>query len=660
MWRKWWNSDLMVLVRRLAIVYLVLVVCRVVFYLYNSDLIGPLATGECWKLAGGAFRFDSVSVFYAFTLFVVLSLLPFRFRERRWFQRVLFWYFAIVTSLVAALNLADTIYFHYTQIRFTAADFFFAENDNTGHLIGTFAAENWYLVLAWAAITAGALWLYRHSGRPVTPIRNHWLYFGVNLCLLAGAGLVSLAAMRGGGLSRELRPITLSNAAAYTTSSAKANLILSNPFCILRTMGNRGISYTKYFPQETLDSLYTPYHFPPPLDSVSTAGPLAGYNVVLFVMESFSAEHSALLNPDLYPDGGGYTPFLDSLMRNGYCFTRGYANGHKSIEALPSLFASIPSFKRPFVLMPEALGEGRQLPRILNEERDYETLFFCGSPHGSMGFDAYALSAGIERIYDKDDYDANYPGNDDYDGFWGVWDEPFVRFMGSILDQTPQPFFASIFTISSHHPFVVPAQYADSLPAGRTKIHKGVAYTDMAVRRFFERYGDSEWFHRTLFVFSADHVSSERFAPKTDTPVGTQHIILFFYTPDGSLRGRDERVFQQTDVMPTVLGLLGYDKPYFAFGRDAFREPERLPVAMSYSTHFLGVADSLAMLFDEREPVAVYAASDTLQQRNIVAPADSAQQVLQRYMEAFIQQYYSHLERKQFTVPKQDSVGLSR
>ena len=121
------------------------------------------------------------------------------------------------------------------------------------------------------------------------------------------------------------------------------------------------------------------------------------------------------------------------------------------------------------------------------------------------------------------------------------------------------------------------------------------------------------------------------------------------------MQGRDDRVFQQIDVMPTVLGLLNYEQPYFAFGRDAFREPERVPAAVSYGTGFQLMTDSLTLLFDEERVQAVYAASDTLQTRNIANPADSLQQSALRYLEAFIQQYYSHLERKQFMVPSEVS-----
>ena len=123
-----------------------------------------------------------------------------------------------------------------------------------------------------------------------------------------------------------------------------------------------------------------------------------------------------------------------------------------------------------------------------------------------MGFGAYARSAGIDRLLSREDYEAAH-GTEDFDGYWGIWDEPFLQFTGEELSKMQEPFFATLFTLSSHHPFVVPEQYADKLPAGTTKIHKPVAYEDLAFRNFYRRFKDEEWFRRTIFVFVADHVS---------------------------------------------------------------------------------------------------------------------------------------------------------
>lgn len=628
------HTPLALLVWRIVLLYAVLMLCRTAFYLYNTAVLGPLTWAEAWPLLAGALKFDTASVVYADGVFILLSLLPLPLRERRWYRAVLFWYYVAVNAvLVVATNLADTVYFRYTQKRFTADEIFFADNDNSLQLIGKFMAENWYLVLLWIALTALLAWGYRRRVREESIFSRGWAYYIGNTVIFAAAAGLSVAGMRG-GMTRMTRPITLSNATLYTADSGKANLILSNPFCILRTIGSAGsVKYKKHFAPEELARRFTPVHQP----ADNAAVKLAGRNVVVFIMESMSAEHSAYLCPEVYADREvkGFTPFLDSLMQNGLVFKRMYANGTRSIQAMPSVLGSLPSFRTPFVLMPQSLGESRQLPAML-ADKGYATLFFCGSEHGSMGFGAYARSAGVERLVSREDYEARH-GTGDFDGYWGIWDEPFLQFMGEELAATPEPFFATLFTLSSHHPFVVPEQYAATLPDGYTRIHKGVAYDDQAFRRFFHRFGGEEWFRRTIFVFVADHVSSEKFAEKTRSYPGNMHIVGFIHTPDGALQGEVREVTQQLDIMPTVLGLTGNTEPYFAFGRDVLNEPQRPRWSVSYDGKFRALTDDGAVVLDD---------SGTEVQE---CPATPAADSLTQSFRALIQQYYSHIERKSYT-----------
>ena len=390
------HTPLALLVWRIALLYAALMLCRAAFWVYNAALLGPPVWSELGQLVAGSLKFDTVSVVYADGVFILLSLLPLHLRERRWYRGMLFWYYVIVNAvLIAAANLADTVYFRYTQKRFTADEIFFADNDNSLQLAGKFMAENWYLVLLWAGLVALLAWGYRRRVREESLLRRGWAYYAGGTAVFALAAGLSVAGMRG-GMTRMTRPITLSNAMLYTADSGKANLILSNPFCILRTIGNAGsVKYRKYFTPEELPQRFTPVHRP----ADSAAVDLTGRNVMIFIMESMSAEHSAFLHPELYADlpEKGFTPFLDSLMRNGLTFKRMYANGSRSIQAMPSVLGSIPSFRTPFVLMPQSLGESRQLPAML-ADKGYATAFFCGSERGSMGFGAYARSAGVERL----------------------------------------------------------------------------------------------------------------------------------------------------------------------------------------------------------------------------------------------------------------------
>lgn len=632
------HTPAALLLRRIALVYLVLWLCRAIFYLSNAAQIGPIGWAETGSLLRGSLLFDTASVVYADGIFILLSLVPLPFRERKWYGRILFWYYIVVNSvLVVAANLADAVYFRYTQKRFTADEIFFADNDNSLLLAGKFMAENWPLLVAAAALVALLVWGYGRHTRSESILRPGWSFYTVSTLLFAlGAGLC-VAGMRG-GFTRATRPITLSNATLYTADPDKANLILSNPFCILRTIGSAGkVRYRRDYADGELQRLFTPEHRPEQrpageCNPATLSASLRGRNVMIFILESMSAEHSAHLRPDLYADlpQKGFTPFLDSLMRGGLTFRRMYANGTRSIQAMPSVLGSIPSFKTPFVLMPQSLGRSRQLPAILAAQ-GYSTLFFCGSERGSMGFGAYARSAGIERLVSREDYEAAH-GTDDFDGYWGIWDEEFLQFAGEELAKTTQPFFGTLFTLSSHHPFVVPERYAATLPEGYTRIHKGVAYDDRAFRRFFERFGDEEWFRRTIFVFVADHVSSEKFAPQTREYPGSHHIVGFLYTPDGALQGEIDEVTQQLDLMPTILGLLENEEPYFAFGRDVLRETERPRWAVSYDGRFRALTDRGIATFDETQ-----------------APAPDADS-LEHALRALVQQYYTHIEHKHYVI----------
>lgn len=643
---KFFKTHVALLVWRIILLYVVLMLCRLLFYAYNSTLMGEIPFSEWWSLVCGSFKFDTVSILYTNAIFILLSLIPLHVRERSWWRRMKFWYYVVANSLlIVVTNLADAIYFHYTQKRFTADEIFFADNDNSAMLVLKFAMENWFVVLIGVAFIIMLVAGYWRKTREWSMFEGVWYYVGSTVVLLLAVGL-SIGGIRG-GFTKMTRPITMSNATLYTADNMRATMILSNPFCILRTIGSSGkISYEKYFSPEELEAIYTPVHRPA---ITETPTELEGRNVVVFVMESFSAEHSALLRPDLYEDKEqkGYTPFMDSLMRQSYTFYNMYANGRRSIQALPAVWASIPSYKNPFVLMPQAMAETRALPAIL-KDKGYRTMFFCGSDHGSMGFGAFARTTGIEHLYSRQDYEKVH-GSGDFDGYWGIWDEKFIGYMGEELQKSQEPFFATIFTLTSHHPFVVPEEYGGKLPEGLTPNHKCVSYVDQAIGKFFSRYENEEWFRNTIFVFVADHVSSEQFSDEFRSSPGSYQVVGFIHAPESSLVGEHHQVVSQVDIMPTLLGLLGEDEPYFAFGRDIFGEHENEPISVSYDNNmFQAITAEHLVLFDEKSVVAVYSKDDVRHEHNLLGQVDVSS--IEQRMKAMIQSYYSHIEAKNYIV----------
>lgn len=634
---------------RTVLLFVVLMLCRVVFTLYNSTVFGEIEWSEIPRLVYGGLRFDTISICYAFGVWILLSLLPLHIRERGWYKSALFWYYAVVGAFCVAVNIADAVYFRYTDKRFTAEEILFADNSNSVALMLKFAAENLHLVAIGVALIALLVWGYR---RKVTPeaITTRWSYYAVNTVVLLLTIVACIAGIRG-GLSRMARPTAIPYSLKFATTSSKANIVLSNPFCIIRTIGNSVVTTPQYFDSKTLNQIYTPYHTP------KADREFCPRNVVIFVMESMSAENSNYLCPDLYADDSqkGYTPFLDSLMQSGYTFERMYANGKRSIQALPSVWGSIPSLVEPFVLMPESLGESRPLPALLRE-KGYTTAFFCGSERGSMGFDAYAISAGFEQCISKEDYEKVH-GYNDFDGYWGIWDDKFLGFMGEQIDSLKEPFLASVFTISSHHPFVVPEEWKGHLPEGKTLIQPCAAYLDQSLRKFFNENRDKEWFDSTVFAFVADHVSCEHYAERTNYSPGDFHVIGLLYTPDGSIKGRCTEPVSQIDIMPTLLGILDYDKPYFAYGRDIF-DPQSRAITVVYDNGvYKAFTDSHIHIFSEDRVTEIYSIADSTLTVNLIS--SEYDKDVENYIKAYIQQYYDHAERKSYVVPANFSADNS-
>ncbi len=626
----------------MVLLYIVLMLCRVVFVLYNTQILGVIDVSELPKLIYGGLRFDTISIAYAFGVWLVFSLLPLHIRHKRWYINSLYWYYVVIGAICVAINLADVIYFRYTEKRFTAEEIFFADNSNSLPLMFKFASENLHIVAAGVALIALLAYGYRRRIEP-SAVLSRWSYYAASTLILCGAVVGALAGIRG-GLSRMARPTAIPYSLKFATTSQKANIVLSNPFCILRTAGNTKVVAPKYFSAEELAQIYTPYHYP------TTEGEFKPMNVVIFVTESISAENSAYLCPEIYADEEqkGYTPFLDSLMQQGYTFKRMYANGKRSIQALPSVWGSIPSLVEPFVLMPQSVAPSRPLPKLL-AERGYSTAFFCGSERGSMGFDAYALSAGFERCFSKEDYEKLY-GRGDFDGYWGIWDDKFLGYMGQTISTMPEPFLASVFTISSHHPFVLPEQWKERLPKGKNLIQPCAAYLDASIEQFFAQNRDKEWFSRTIFVFVADHVSCEHYAEQTTVSPGDFHILGLLYTPNGLVQGSCQEPVSQIDIMPTLLGILGYDEPYFAYGRDVLNTEKGGGITIVYDNgQYKAFTADMVHIFSDGAVQQVYRISDYAKAENLIATEYDRD--IEQLIKAYIQQYYEHAERKSYIVP---------
>lgn len=629
------------LVLRLLLVMFLFTLCRIGFYIFNASYFPGMNAGNFFQLLWGGLKFDLAAVMYINMLYILLIILPFDFRFSYTGQEISKYIFFITNGFALLTNVADFIYYKFT-LRRTTADVFtqFRNEQNISGLLGQFLLDYWYVVLVWVVLVVILVKGYNAIKVWGPQVKNRTLYYIAGVAIIPiVAGLIIIAIR--GGVRHSTRPITLSNAGEYVRDPKDVSIVLNTPFAIIRTIGRTKVQRVNYFSEDEVSKIFDPVHTP-----TDTAA-FRNENVVVIILESFSKEFFGTFNRD--KENGnykGYTPFLDSLIQHSRTYEYSFANGRKSIDGLPSVVSSIPSLGVPYFLSPFSGNKINSLASLLRK-KNYHTSFFHGAPNGSMGFQAFMNIAGVEKYYGM----SEYGNDDDFDGLWGIWDDKFLSFYADSLNQFPQPFQSTFFSVSSHHPFNIPEEFEDKFKGGALPIHKCIQYTDYSLKKFFEKVSKMPWYNNTLFVITADHTSSNIGFPEYRTAWGFYSVPVIFFKPDNSLAKREAEIFQQTDIMPTVLGYLNFDEPYVAFGRDDFKEDQK-PFAFNYKDNvYQFFSGDFLLQHDGSKPVALYNfKTDKLLEKNLVEERKDVVNLLEPKVKAMIQQYNNRMVEDRLTV----------
>ena len=574
-------------------------------------------------------------------------ILPFKFRQNAVYQSVAKGVFLFFNILFLIVNCADIPFFRFTNRRTTST--IFAEFQNEGNIFQIIASgmvTYWYVTIFLAVVIFFLCKLYRKPPK-TTGNLSPFIYYPLHVAVCMLFAYFTVIGIRG-GFGAFTRPITLSNANKFVNKSNETAVVLNTPFCIMRTASVKVYKNPKYFQDEAeMEKIFSPIHYPTP------AGEFKPLNVVVIILESFSKEYAGFFNRHL-DDGTykGYTPFLDSLCAQGLTFKYSYTNGRKSIDAMPSVLSSIPMFIEPFILTPHSTNDISSIASLL-KEKGYYSAFFHGAPNGSMGFQAYAKVAGFDDYFGMDEYNQANKGNDDYDGWWAIWDEKFLQFFARKMGEIKQPFVTSVFTATSHHPFQVPKEYEGKFSKGTIPIHQVVGYSDYALRQFFKTMSQYDWYDNTLFVITADH-SNQNTYNEYVTDANVYAVPILFYHPNSDLKKFDSTTLaQQTDIMPSILSYLNYDKPYFAYGQNIINQQDTSKFVINFNNQIYQLYQHDYFLqFDGEKVKAIYNfKTDLLLQNNLVGKVPE-QAEMETLLKAVIQQYIVRMTENRMTVEK--------
>lgn len=499
---------------------------RLQFLIWNWQGLKILSQNQILSAFLNGIRFDlaalaaTVGLFYL-GLFWVEKYKP--------LKKIWFFVFWLLNSILFLVNSVDAELVNFTARRFTKASFFLIGEGHVSNLILPY--------MGMATFTFLLLIFYA--------VATHFLYkkikveFSIPKKIAATLTTIILAIIcfRGGV---QHKPMTFVDGRIFESPLAN-HMVFNSTFTILKSLGKPTAQRVHYFDDKEMLGLL---NLPTPL--VPIVPPMPKANVVIFILESFSKEYIDLRNPE-------FSPFLNSLARKGLYFPHFYANSRRSIEGVAAILAGVPALmEEPFISSEFSSNEFIGLGTVLTEQ-GYHTSFFHGANNGSMHFDAFTKSAGIQNYFGRNEY----PNKNDDDGTWGIYDGPFLNWACEKFTSFPKPFMATLFTLSSHQPFNIPETERGQHPDGPQPILKTIHYTDASIEKFMKCAESTDWYKNTIFIFTADHTG-----PRLGTDVSFSQqfeVPLIIYSPNmDALKKMDTQQYgQHIDILPTILETIG-------------------------------------------------------------------------------------------------------
>lgn len=612
------KNTLTLFIQRFFLLVVIYQLIRVGFYLYNQSFFPEISS----NVFIGGLIFDLSILGYINILFAIFHLIPGKFQTKKMYQNSLFISFFLVNGIFICLNFIDYEYFRFVGRR-SSFSMITAEGmtNEIGGLIVSYFVDYWKIPL-FITLTFIIFWLglkqikYRNVKTSSNFVSIASLLFMVILLFTAGRGI-------------DRKPLRIVDASEYGPIGTSA-LVLNTPFTVMKTLSKKNnLKEVHFFDDKQAERIFNP------IQSFSYENSKKK-NVVLLILESFGRENIQR----------GQTPFLDSLIQKSYFFENGFANGKLSIDAVPSTLSSVPSLmNKSFISSCYAVNNVYGLPKIL-KDNGYNTSFFHGAFNGSQNFDQYADVAGFDRYYGKNEY----KGPESFDGKWGVFDEDFLQFFAKELTTFKQPFFTTLFTISSHAPFTIPEKYKGKFPKGSTEIHESIAYADYALKRFFESAEKKPWFNNTIFVITSDHTSSTGEEPKYKNNVGKFRIPIMFFVPgDETMIATNEKNFQQIDILPSLVDYLQLNTKLVSYGK-SYKSNQDFVVNYLDNIYNLEIGDYY-LAFDGTKTIGLYNwKKDPLLKTNLVRKQPKTKNKMERFIKAYIQSFNHRVSKNQLTI----------
>ncbi len=319
-------------------------------------------------------------------------------------------------------------------------------------------------------------------------------------------------------------------------------------------------------------------------------GPLSARpNVLLIMVEGASAPLLPSIATTAKVLASASMPKLDAIAAGHILFTRVVSHQRQTNRGeYAILCGDYPKLLTDQSKMTEQVyGQGRRcLPTVLRDA-GYATVYIQAAPLGFMLKDQFMKKAGFEELIGDEWFEKSYARTE-----WGVDDQAFfeqalVRVVE--LHDEPRPFFATMLTVGTHHPFTIPEQ--DEVDEGEGRRKRAFRYADDALEQFLRALETRGVLEDTVVVISSDESGGMVETEAASVRLLAQSWSFAVVMLPEPLAKRVDTLNQQADAAVSITDLLDIDDQAAAFlGRSWFRAyptPRRLFSGNTYARRLI-------------------------------------------------------------------------
>lgn len=285
-------------------------------------------------------------------------------------------------------------------------------------------------------------------------------------------------------------------------------------------------------------------------------------NIVLIVWESLAGD---FIDTPKYQE---VVPNVMKLSEEGILFTNAYSSATLSHEGLPSIISGWPAIAGTYMTnLPSKFYKLPFLTQTL-KANDYSSMFLFGGQLRYGNLTSYMYGSGFDIIEEN----SNIELPSEQEGVLGYHDGYMLDYLKQKTSKLKEPFFSSMFTLSSHSPYDQPVQDVIKWGGSDMEYFNSVYYTDKSVGEFIESAKKEPWYDNTLFIIVADHSHHTPYGWARYDP-RWHHIPMLFYGEviKKKYRGyKYEKIASQRDIAATLLSQMELDHSKFHWSRDLF------------------------------------------------------------------------------------------